>query len=183
MLSRTWILIVLFLAAGAPVPQGKKDGGSTRPKAGIEHEVLNELVGTWNVTWELPNLPGNLKYEGTQQSDLDVNGRWLIEKCDLPDLTGEPYSMRSMTGYDPDSKKYVSTWVDSMRSGLITFKGEWSRGDKTMTWHEVTESKKGAGQTLRLRIVDKNAHTLTIFPSSSTKEEDAIFRIEYRRKS
>jgi len=106
-------------------------------------------VGTWNVTWELPSLPGNLKYEGTQQSDLDVNGRWLIEK-----------------------------WP-----GLITLKGEWNRGDKTMTWHEVTDSKKSRGQTMRLRIVDKNAHTLTIFPSSFTKEEDAIFRIEYRRKS
>ncbi len=91
--------------------------------------------------------------------------------------------MRSIAGYDPAAKKYVSTWVDSARPGVITFKGEWSLGDKTMTWHEVTDSKKSGGQTMHLRIVDKNAHTLTIFPTSSTKEEDAIFRIEYRRKS
>ena len=183
MFSRTWILTLFVVAAGSMAPQGKKDSGSTRPKAGPEHEVLKELVGTWSVTWELPLLPGNLKYTGTQENDLDVNGRWLIESCDLPDLTGQPYSMRAITGYDPESKKYVSTWVDALRPEMSRFEGEWDRGEKTLTWHELSDSKKsGDGQTMRLKIVDKKTHTLTILPKGATKDEEATFRISYVRK-
>ena len=182
MFSRTWILIALALVAGPTAEQGKKETASTRPKAGPEHEILKDLVGSWNVTWEMPILPGNLKYTGTQENDLDVNGRWLIEKCDLPDLTGQPYSMRAITGYDPASKKYVTTRVDSLQPDLDRFVGEWNKGDKTLTWHEITDSKKGGdGQTMRLKVVDKKTYTLTLFPTGSTRDEDAIVKIEYRR--
>jgi len=181
MFSRTWVLILIIAAAGPTASQGKKETPSTRPKAGPEHEVLKELVGTWFVTWKMPMLPGDLEYSGTQENELDVNGRWLIEKCELPDLTGQPYSMRAITGYDPDSKKYVTTSVDSLRPGADAYEGEWNKGEKTLTWHERTDSKKG-GETKVLHIIDKKNYTVMIFPTSSTRDQDATFRIEYKRK-
>lgn len=120
-------LLVIGLAAAcqAQVPE--------MPAPQKEHEWLKKLAGEWVSETEIFMEEGKppLKGTGTESAQV-MGGFWLVANG-----TGEMMDMKMKSlftlGYDPLSKQYVGTWVDSMTSNLWKYTGEVSKDGTKLT--------------------------------------------------
>jgi len=126
---------------------------------GEPHKRLASRAGSWIAKsrhWAEPDKPP-MEFTGTSERKMILGGRFLREEFS-GELMGSPFNGIGVMGYDNQSEKYVSTWVDSMGTGIYFFKGTASRDGKTISLESLFEDPiKGPG-TWRLvtRIVDEN---------------------------
>src|SRR5262245_33879755 len=78
------------------------------PKPGPEHEHLKQLEGTWDGTVKA----GDQESKGTMTYKM-MGGFWLTSHFE-GDFGGQKFEGRGIETYDPEKKKYVSAWSDSM---------------------------------------------------------------------
>lgn len=87
-----------------------------------EHEWLLKFAGTWEGQGECyfdPNKP--MKLQGTETAKA-VGGFWL--QSDIKgEFAGQPMAGCMTLGYDPNKKKFVGTWIDSMSSHMFKYEG------------------------------------------------------------
>jgi len=89
-------------------------------------------------------------------------------------------------GYDTLKKKYVSTWVDSMSTELLSMEGTHDAATRTTTMscegHESGES----GKIVKYRFVSEMKDDNSMTFHMSTKGDDGkyteMMKIEYRRR-
>src|SRR5262245_59333625 len=127
MRSRTQLLSIgwcLLAIAGSPTAVN----GQGAPTPGPEHEVLKRLEGNWTAVIK---MDGN-EAPATATYKMDLGGLWLISEF-RGELFGQPFQGRGADGYDPEKKKYVSVWVDSMTTRPVLFEGTYDKEKKTMT--------------------------------------------------
>ena len=48
-------------------------------------------------------------------------------------MMGQPFTGIGVTGYDNHAKKYLSTWIDSMGTGIFSMEGTASMDGETIT--------------------------------------------------
>lgn len=132
------------------------------PQAGAEHAVFQKDVGTWDAQVEVRPGAGVAPQssKGVMVSRLICGSQWLVMdfKIESSDFEGH-----GLYGWDPAKKKYVGTWVDSMRTTLAQAEGTWDAATRTMTfwnelklpngnlmrWREVTETRDADTQVFR----------------------------------
>ena len=51
------------------------------------------------------------------------------------EFMGMPFRGRSTLGYDPQKKKWVGTWVDSMSPSMFVMEGGYDAAGKVLTMH------------------------------------------------
>ncbi len=78
------------------------------PKPGKEHAELAKLAGKWKVTVVSGFNPGS---SGVTEFKSVCNGMWVASDFRLDDGS---FSGQGLDSYDPQKKKYVSVWADSM---------------------------------------------------------------------
>lgn len=126
------ILLALSLPAWSQEPAPAKDDPMQAMMAayarygeiGKEHRLLHQRVGTWDVTvrmWMAPGSPAE-ESKGTSECRLILGGRYIQEKFESM-VMGQPFSGLGLTGFDNIKKKYVSIWIDSMSTGIMTSEG------------------------------------------------------------
>ncbi len=105
-----------------------------QPTALPEHQVLAEDVGTWDaeMTLWIPGLPDPVTSKGVEVNELLDGGMWVLSKFES-ELFGQKFVGRGQFGYDPISKKYVGTWIDTMSPHLSTMQGTYDAATKTLT--------------------------------------------------
>lgn len=89
-----------------------------------EHLFLKKLLGDWTYETESIMGPGQpvMKSSG-KETFRSLNDIWFIGESEgtMPD--GEPATMIITIGYDPESKKYVGTWIGSMMTIMWVYRG------------------------------------------------------------
>ena len=89
-------------------------------------------------------------------------------------------------GFDDVSQNFVSTWIDSMGTGMMTGTGELSADGKTLTWsytYNCPITKKPAPIREVETITGDNTRTLEMFGlDPRTGKEFRMMRIELTRK-
>ncbi len=101
---------------------------------GAPHQQLAKLEGSWSTQtkeWMEPNKPPR-ETAGSCEMKTLLEGRFLQQECQ-GNMMGHPYSGIGTTGYDNIGKKYVSTWMDSMATGIFKMEGTASTDGKTIT--------------------------------------------------
>jgi hypothetical protein len=106
-----------------------------------EHEALQSLAGTWDVTMRseaLPGVPGMEQAgesKGSERAELVNNGLWLKSTI-TGTRAGKPCEGFWLAGYDPFQKEYVGVCVgsDEKEPGIATMKGTYDAAKKTWTW-------------------------------------------------
>jgi Protein of unknown function (DUF1579) len=95
----------------------------TMPGPQKEHDWLKQFVGEWDSESEVVAMPGQpaMKSKGTMTSRM-LGGFWVVSDI-KGDMMGTPMQAISTVGYDPQSKKYTGTWVDSMMNHLWKYQG------------------------------------------------------------
>ena len=167
----------LLLATGIAAAQA--------PEVTAEHKVLAGDAGTWKakMTMYIPGTDQTIEGEGTEVNTLFANGLWLSSKFEGT-FAGQPFEGQGHNGYDPNSKKYVGSWVDSMSTSVSTMVGEYD--DNTMTGM-MTSKEPTTGEEVVTKSVtvnkDKNTRIMTMYNKSPETGDEWIktMVIEYTR--
>lgn len=128
------------------------------PQRPVELDKLNAFAGKWESTGEskMAGLDEVLKASGTNEARWEGDNWYLVSRgtFNMGDF-GEMQGLETWT-YDTHSKKYRSTWTDSMGSvgtGTSTY------NEKTNTWHMKGTSHGPFGKTTgkgQVKFIDEN---------------------------
>ena len=103
---------------------------------GEMHKRLAKDVGTWqgkHTFWMYPGAEP-MQSESTSTITSLMDGRYvqMEMKGEMPGMG--PFSGMGIQGFDNVSKKFVSTWIDSQSTGIMTGNGELTPDGKTINW-------------------------------------------------
>ena len=95
-----------------------------------------------------------------------------------------PFTGIGVTGYDNHTKKYVSTWMDSMGTGIFFFEGTASADGKTITQEaRYDDPLKGPMKWRSVtKIVDDNTLVFEMYGTDKRGREEKMMEITYTRK-
>lgn len=100
---------------------------------GAAHSLLARMEGSWDVRSTCWMEPGNpLESTGISEQRMVLDGRFLHQEFS-GEMTWGPFHGIGYLGYDNHTRKYVSTWMDSMGTGIYYFEGTASDDGKTIT--------------------------------------------------
>ena len=102
------------------------------PVPTAEHKSLQESVGHWKGT--MKSFVGGMEMEVDAVETVESIGPFWTQVRFECDFMGMPYTGTGHMGYDPEKKKYVGTWVDSMSSTFALMEGEQKGDTLTMKW-------------------------------------------------
>ena len=163
-------------------------------KLGENHKLLASGVGTWDYKvkfWMNPDNPPS-ESSGISVARTIMDGRYVITdhtgKMQMPGPDGAmvdaPFIGMSIEGYDNVKKKFVSSWVDNMGTGIMNSEGTYDPASKTLTSFAEYEPMPGMKTKTRevLKLSDKNHRTLEFFEDRGGKEVKTM-EIGYTRRS
>jgi hypothetical protein len=177
------LTLSVVVTAACLVPAVAAAQAPPMPTAGPEHAVLKEDVGTWDASIEvlMPGAPAGAS-KGVEVNTLGCNGLCLATQFN-GQVMGAPFQGAGVTTWDPQKKKYVGSWSDSMTAGLATSEGTWDAAKKTLNATMATPD--GAGGTVTLRSVVEYTDAKRVFtlymPGPDGKEVPSM-RITYTRQ-
>ena len=152
---------------------------------GEPHKRLASMEGSWNTktkSWMEPNKPP-METAGTCEQKMILGGRFLKQKC-LGDMMGKTFEGVGLTGYDNQTKKYTSTWMDSMSTTLHVMEGA-SGDDNTITQEGQYTCPIRGEMKLRsvTKMVDQNTNIFEMYGTDKSGQEMKMMEITYTRKS
>jgi len=164
-------------------------------KPGENHKLLADLAGTWTYNIKMwMNPDPNAKpeeYKGTAVRKPMMDGRYFVMdvtgKMQMPQPNGKKKEMTfkgmGIEGYDNVKKKFVSSWIDNMGTGIMTSEGDYDPATKTFTYTGEYEAIPGMKQKIRevIKIVDKDHHIFEWYEDRGGQEAKTM-EIAYTRK-
>jgi Protein of unknown function (DUF1579) len=119
-----WVCAAAVL--GLVAPPAVRGQEPARP--GPEHEVLQKMEGTWDVTMKVMGQ----EFKGTVTYKMDLGGLWLLSRLES-EIGGMKFQGHGMDTYDAAKKKYVGVWVDSTSSTPKLLEGTYDKAKRTLT--------------------------------------------------
>lgn len=144
-------------------------------------QLFAKDVGIWDAEVEVRPQPGAPPQHsrGVSVNRL-VGGRWLI--ADFKNETSG-FEGHGIYGWDAAKQKFVSTWVDSMRSSLVVAEGTWDPGSRTMTYRgELTMGDKKLSWREETQSLDADTQLFRSFVTLPNGGEHEMMIVTYRRR-
>ena len=165
-------MMALIVAALVVVPAWSQD----MPKPGPEHQLLKQREGNWETTMKA----GGQDSKGTVTYKMELGGFWLTGAMES-DMFGMKFTGRSFESYNPEKKKYVSVWMDSMSTAPVTMEGTYDKDKKTI---EMTGEGPGMGGKFMkyksvTKLPDKDTFEMTMWIGDG---KEPVFTVIYKRK-
>jgi hypothetical protein len=171
--------------AGAAA-SGGEDPWMAAAKPGAPHQELAAMVGNWDAVvkdWMAsPSAPTESK--GVCEMSMEMGGRFLVQKFHGT-MMGQPYEGLGYTGYDNARKKYVSTWLDNMSTGIMLSTGAKDPATKKVTYiGSMWDPTSGAEIKMEqvLTVVDADHLTFEMYMPSPDGKKVKGMEILYTRK-
>lgn len=185
-MSRTIVLAGCVAALLIGIAAQADETGYQPPKPEKEHEWLKQLAGEWDADVELiidPTKPPQ-KATGTESGRL-LGGFFAVLDY-RGELLGAPFTGALTLGYDPERKKFVGTWCDSMSSHLWQYEGTLDASGKVLTLDAEGPCCKEPGKIVKVRqTIEIRSANHRVF--TSKVEQDGAWltamTIQYRRKA
>lgn len=155
---------------------------------GKMHKMLAKSDGMWNganTTWmENSGKPMTSTSEATNK--MIFEGRYQVSEH-KGNFMGMPFEGMSITGYDNAKKKFVSTWINNMGTGIMNMEGEWNASTKSIEFKGKMTDPARPGKDCDVRevytFVDDNTQKLEMYgPDSKTGKEFKTMEILFTRK-
>lgn len=152
------------------------------PQPTAEHQSLAEHAGVWKVACRFYMEPGQPPMESQAKETIELVGPfWTVSKFES-EMMGMPFVGRATVGFEPHTKKWVSTWVDSCTPAMYHFTGTKSGDTLTMVgdaWSCMTSS------ILRHRTTEKrlskDEFVFEMFATMPDGKEIKIMTNHYKR--
>ena len=190
------VAVCAFVLASPVVAKDKKSGKQMDPQEMMEaykklatpgepHKQFAGLVGSWTTKskeWMEPGKPP-MESTGSVEMKLLLDGRYLQQDF-AGNMMGQPYSGIGISGYDNLQKRYVSTWMDTMGTGIFIMEGTASPDGKTITLKGHHPELGGGQMTHRAvwKLIDDNTQTFDMYGSHHDGKEMKMMEILYTRK-
>ena len=172
MMSARWFcaaaLATLLVPAAAPAQES--------PKPGPEHEVLKKMEGNWDLTMKF----GGMEAKGTVTYKMELGGLWLVGNLES-ELFGTKFTGKALDTYDPNKKKYVGVWIDSMATSPMFLEGTYDKDKKTLTMAGEGPGMDGKPTKYKSVSVMPDDNTIN-FSMYMGDGKDPAFTIVYKRK-
>jgi hypothetical protein len=165
-------------------------------KPGENHKLLARTVGTWTYKVKMwmnpdPNAAPS-ESSGTANTKAVLDGRFFVSdhsgKMQMPGPDGKMMDMdfkgMGVEGYDNVKKKFVSTWIDNMGTGIMNSEGTYDAATKTLTYRSELEMMPGMKSKIRMsiKVIDQDHHTMEFYEDRGGTEVKNM-EIAYTRKS
>ena len=155
---------------------------------GDMHKMLAGWNGTWDgeiTTWHAPGTPPQVT-KGKAINKMILGGRYQ-ESVHTGDMMGMPFEGISTMGYDNAKKKFISTWVDNVGTGIMTMEGTWDAGTKTLTSSgKCVDPSAGTGKEMDvkqiLKVIDDKTHLFEMYGPAPDGKEYKMMEIKMTRK-
>lgn len=173
-----WVRYTLGVCLAAAFARGVTFA-QEMPAPGPEHEKLKQLEGEWIATIK----SAGEESKGTMTYRMECGGLWLVSDF-RSDFGGQKFQGRGLDGYDPQKKKYVSVWVDSMSLRPLLFEGDWDATKKELTMRGEGPGPDGKPVKYKSvsRKVDADHETFKMFIVGADDKETEMMTIDYERK-
>lgn len=137
-----------------------------------EHEWLKQFVGEWSTEMSAQMAPGQpeMKCQGKITS-REFGGFWVVSEMKST-MDGMPMQGLQTVGFDPNSKKYIGTWVDSMTSHMWKYEGWVDEGGKILTLEAEGPNFIQPGKTALFRDIYEFKSKDEIAVSSQMQADD-----------
>jgi hypothetical protein len=155
---------------------------------GEMHKMLAKSDGAWtgaNTMWmENGGKPVISTSEATNKMIFD--GRYQISEH-KGNFMGMPFEGMSIVGYDNAKKKFVSTWIDNMGTGILSAEGDWNASTKSIEFKgkmtDPARPEKDCDIREVFTFIDDNTQKMEMYgPDSTTGKEYKTMEIKYTRK-
>ena len=152
-----------------------------------EHQWLHKLVGEWTSEADAAMGPDKLPetFKGTENV-RSLGGLWILAEGQ-GEMPGGGLATTMMTlGYDPQTKRYVGTWIGSMMTHLWVYDGALDAAQRVLTLEAEGPDMAGAGKTAKYRDVIEfktdDHRVLTSHMRSDDGTWHQFMTAHYRRK-
>jgi hypothetical protein len=188
--------LCLMTTTSLSIAKEKKQGKQMDPQVMMEeykklstpgepHKQLASVEGSWTTKtkeWMEPGKPPT-EATGTAEMKMVLDGRFLQQEYSST-MMGQPYSGIGTTAYDNLRKKYVTTWIDTMGTGIFTMEGTAGPDGKTITMKGQHAKPDGGQMTHRAvwKIVDDNTQVFEMYGTHDHGKEMKMMEIAYTRK-
>jgi hypothetical protein len=185
---RTLPLVLLLAACASPAASSLPEGFEMPPPAPAldQHAWLHQLVGDWNVTYEVSMDPSAepIKMEA-RASTRKVGELWILVEGSA-NFDGQAFSSFMTLGYSPAQEAFSGTWVDSMQTQLWVYRGTLDSTGKILTLVSEGPSMGDASVMTEFRDVIELKSKDQYLLNSSVKGPDGawttIMTATYRRR-
>jgi hypothetical protein len=153
---------------------------------GPQHAMLTAMAGEWDqkVSYQMdPAQPMQTAMASATVKAI-MGGRYIQEES-TGEMMGMPFNGMGITGYDNVTKKFVSTWIDNMGTGIMTSEGTADATGKIITWNgQMSDPMTGKVSKSRMvaTLTDDDHHTFEMFGKAPNGKEMKMMTIEYTRK-
>jgi len=153
------------------------------------HQMMASWNGTWNgdvTMWHAPGAPPQTS-KATAVNKMAMGGRYQVANH-TGNMMGMPFEGMSTLAYDNAKKKFISTWIDNMGTGMMVLEGPWDEATKTMTLTgKCVDPSAGNGREMNVRetfkIVDANNQVMEMYGPGPDGKEFKMMEIKFTRKS
>lgn len=171
---RLVLAVLLVLLACAPL---------VRAQDSSPGDLLKHDVGAWDAeikVWE----PGSAEPSVSKghEHNMMIGDYWLISHFS-GEMMGMPFSGASYTGYNPDTKKFFGTWIDSMSPAPMEVESTWDDATRTMTGTGVGKGPDGSDMKFKMTTVQgkDGGRVFSMFMIGPDNSEMKTLEITYTR--
>lgn len=150
------------------------------------HKWLATLDGEWDADitmWMDPSQPP-IKSKGTTTNKMIMDGRYQHSEH-IGEFNGMPFQGQNLVAYDNAKKKFISTWIDTMGTGVMILEGTYDDKTKTMKL-SGTMVDPVSGSDLNVKEVvtytSEDSHKFEMFIVMGDTEMKSMEIIYNRRK-
>ncbi len=123
---------LVWLTTAVSSASAADHGEAPKFDVGTGHQALKHEVGTWDAEQKLfmdADSPPVVS-KGVETNEM-LGEFWVVGKFES-EMSGQPFHGRSQVGYDPKTKKFVGTWIDSTTPVLNRLEGTMEGNTLTM---------------------------------------------------
>lgn len=181
------LLAGMFLVSHSATSGEKKDDPfAGLPKPGPEHKFLASMEGAWTANVKSWFGPGEPKESTGTMDRKMIMGRRYLQESFKGEFLGTKFEGMGIVAYDVNKKKYVTTWIDNMTTGISMMQGTYDTDSKTLTsLGEEDNPAMGGKMKTRdvLKITSADEQRFEMFRTPlKTGKEFKVMEITYTRK-
>jgi hypothetical protein len=144
---------------------------------GEHHEVLKKMIGMWTVSSKMWKDPTSTPMEsvGTSENKMILGDRFLSQEFHGTHMN-QPFMGMGLMGFDNQTKKFVSTWVDDMSTGIMVSYGTMDKGKNMIT--QMGEMKNPmTNKSMKLKMVTRiESDTKHVFEMWCNDKKGKMFK-------
>jgi hypothetical protein len=154
---------------------------------GEAHKMLAKTSGTWigeSTSWMANGAPP-MKNKSTLVNKMIMDGRYQLSTF-KGDMMGMPFEGMSIGGYDNTQKKFFTTWIDNMGTGILKMEGNLDEASRKINYSgKMINAANGLECEMRevFTMIDDNNGLMELYgPDSKTGKEYKTMEIKLTRK-